>query len=144
MRVVVQRSGESSVTVNKQIIGKISHGLVLLICVEKTDSIDTIEKAVRKILNLRIFEDEQGKMNKSIIDVNGSVLAISQFTLSWRGTKGNRPSFDHSMPPKEASELFNKMVLMLKNDVPVETGEFGASMNVSIENLGPVTFSLDF
>ena len=74
-------------------------------------------------------------MNKSIIDVNGSVLAISQFTLSWRGTKGNRPSFDHSMPPKEASELFNKMVLMLKNDVPVETGEFGASMNVSIEIL---------
>ena len=144
MRVVVQRSGRSSVAVNKQIIGKISHGLVLLICVEKTDSIDTIEKAVRKILNLRVFEDGQGKMNKSIIDVNGSVLAISQFTLSWRGTKGNRPSFDNSMPPKEASELFNKMVFMLKNDVPVETGEFGASMNVSIENLGPVTFSLDF
>ncbi|MAW07311.1 MAG: D-tyrosyl-tRNA(Tyr) deacylase [Halobacteriovoraceae bacterium] len=144
MRVVIQRSGQSSVTVNNQVIGKINHGVVLLICVEKKDSLDTIKKAVKKILDLRIFEDEQGKMNKSIIDVGGSILAISQFTLSWRGTKGNRPSFDQSMPPKEASEIFNKMILMFKKDVPVETGEFGASMNVNIENLGPVTFSLDF
>jgi len=144
MRIVVQRSGKSKVDVNQNSVGSINSGLVLLVCIEKNDNVDTIKKAAKKILSIRIFEDENQKMNKSILDVNGQILAISQFTLSWRGQKGNRPSFDQSMTPDIAQELFNEFVNELTQSVPVKTGQFGASMDVHIQNLGPVTFCFDF
>ena len=106
MKIVVQRALESKVLVSGQVVGEIDHGLVLLICFEKDDDKDCIEKSVNKILNLRIFEDENAKMNKSIIETGGKLLCVSQFTLSWNGKKGNRPSFDNSMKPTEANDLF--------------------------------------
>lgn len=144
MKVVVQRSGVSSVRVNGSIVGEIDHGIVLLVCCEKGDTESTISKACEKILKLRIFEDENGRMNKDILAADGKILAISQFTLSWDGQKGNRPSFDNSMPPTEAQILFDKLCDILSKEVPVQKGEFGARMEVQITNQGPVTFSLSF
>lgn len=148
MKVVIQRSGHSKVLVNQEVVGEIRSGLVLLICFEKKDLTknkkELLEKAKQKILALRIFEDSEGKMNKSIVDIGGEVLAISQFTLSWDGQKGNRPSFDESMPPDSAKTYFDEFVQMIRESRIVQTGVFGASMDVQIQNLGPVTFSLDF
>ena len=144
MRIVIQRTKNAQVQVNKSVKGQSHYGATLLVCMEKEDSPSTLEKAAKKILNARIFEDESGKMNLNISQVNGSILAISQFTLSWRGDKGNRPSFDRSMPPKEAELLFNKFCSLLSQKVKVETGEFGASMEVSLTNIGPVTFIFEF
>jgi len=148
MKVVIQRSGHSKVLVNQEVVGEIRSGLVLLICFEKKDLTknkkELLEKAKQKILALRIFEDSEGKMNKSIVDFGGEVLAISQFTLSWDGQKGNRPSFDESMPPDSAKVYFDEFVQMIRESRIVQTGVFGASMDVQIQNLGPVTFSLDF
>ncbi len=144
MRIVIQRSGKSNVLVDGSEVGVIKSGLVLLVCIEKSDDSETIKKAANKILSLRIFEDQNGKMNKSITEVNGEILAISQFTLSWKGLKGNRPSFDNSMNPEKAIDLFNEFTEELRNSVFVSTGSFGASMDVKIQNLGPVTFCLDF
>lgn len=145
MKVVIQRSKKSNVIVEEKIVGEIDKGMVLLVCMEKGDGQSNIEKAAKKILGLRIFSDEQGKMNLSLKQMEGKILAISQFTLSWDGVKGNRPSFDKSMPPNEANELFESFCDLLgKEDVVVEKGVFGASMEVNILNDGPVTFSLDF
>lgn len=144
MRIVIQRSGKSSVSVNEKIVGEIEKGLVLLVCLEKEDTLETVKKAAQKILAMRLFEDENQKMNKSILDTDGQILAISQFTLSWRGLKGNRPSFDRSMPPEMAENLFNVFTELLSLSTTVATGVFGAAMDVKINNLGPVTFSLDF
>lgn len=145
MRVVIQRSGHSWVKVNNETVGEISSGLVLLVCFEKNDSLEVIEKSAQKILNLRCFEDpDTFKMNRDIKQVNGSILAISQFTLSWDGKKGNRPGFDNSMEPTLAKDYFLKLCERLKREVPVETGVFGESMQVNIVNQGPVTFNLVF
>lgn len=144
MRVVIQRSLDSDVQVDEQVVGAITKGLVLLVCMEQGDDGSTIKKAAEKILKLRIFPDEQGRMNQSITDVKGEILAISQFTLSWRGQKGNRPSFDRSMEPEKADQMFNEFCGFLSQEVRVETGQFGAHMLVSIKNHGPVTFVLDF
>ncbi len=144
MRIVIQRTKNAQVQVNNAIKGQSHFGATLLVCIEKDDTPSTLELAAKKILNARIFEDENGKMNLNISQVNGTILAISQFTLSWRGDKGNRPSFDRSMPPKEAENLFNKFCDLLSQQVKVETGEFGASMEVSLTNMGPVTFIFDF
>lgn len=145
MKVVIQRSKKSNVIVEEKIVGEIDKGMVLLVCMEKGDGQSNIEKAAKKILGLRIFSDDQGKMNLSLKQMEGKILAISQFTLSWDGVKGNRPSFDKSMPPNEANELFESFCdLLSKEDVVVEKGVFGASMEVNIQNDGPVTFSLDF
>ncbi|MDD0853588.1 D-aminoacyl-tRNA deacylase [Halobacteriovorax sp. GB3] len=144
MKIVVQRSGESRVLVDEQCVGEISKGMVLLICCEVGDDLNTAKKASEKLLKLRIFEDEQGRMNRDIIQSEGQILAISQFTLSWDGKKGNRPSFDGSMEPAKANELFLKICEFLSEKVRVETGKFGASMRVEITNQGPVTFSLSF
>ena len=145
MKVVIQRSKKSNVIVEEKIVGEIDKGMVLLVCMEKGDGQSNIEKAAKKILGLRIFSDDQGKMNLSLKQMEGKILAISQFTLSWDGVKGNRPSFDNSMPPNEANELFESFCdLLSKEDVVVEKGVFGASMEVNIQNDGPVTFSLDF
>lgn len=145
MKVVVQRSLKSKVTVSNEVIGEIEKGMVLLVCCEKGDSIENVKKAAIKIGNLRIFQDpETGKMNKDISEAEGEFLAISQFTLSWNGQKGNRPSFDSSMEPVEAEKLFNEFCKLLSSTAAVKTGAFGEMMKVSIENDGPVTFSLAF
>ena len=144
MKIVVQRVSKSSVSVSNQIISKIDKGLNLLVCMERQDCIKTIEKAATKILALRIFQDENGKMNKSINQVDGEILAISQFTLSWDGQKGNRPSFDNSMSPQEAQVLFDDFCSLLNKSITTKKGSFGDSMKVEIINDGPVTFSLEF
>ncbi len=145
MKVVIQRSLNSKVTVESEIVGEISKGMVLFVCFEKDDSLETIKKASDKVQKLRIFTDPStGKMNLGIQEIGGEFLAISQFTLSWNGAKGNRPSFDNSMEPKLAQEYFEKFCHMISNTAKVETGAFGESMEVQIVNDGPVTFSLAF
>jgi D-tyrosyl-tRNA(Tyr) deacylase len=145
MKVVLQRSLNSKVIVDNMSVGEIQSGLVLFVCCEKEDTEDLVLRAAEKIKKLRIFTDpENGKMNLDIKQANGSYLIVSQFTLSWSGTKGNRPSFDNSMEPVAAEKLFNQFCDSLANNAPVSTGEFGANMKVSIENDGPVTFSFSF
>lgn len=144
MKIVIQRSLNSSVKVDSKVISSIERGLVLLVCLESNDVDQTLDKAIQKILALRIFSDKEGRMNKSIIDVEGEILAISQFTLSWNGKKGNRPSFDGSMMPEEANRMFEKFCSELAKKVRVSKGAFGESMEVSIVNDGPVTFHLEF
>ena len=122
MKIVVQRVKDAKVEVEGEITGKIEAGLLLLVCLEKGDNIETIEKAYKKVLALRIFEDEDGKMNKNIQDMGGSILSISQFTLSWDGKKGNRPSFENSMVPDQARlnfAIFNKKL----RDSDIEVAE---------------------
>tara|TARA_Y100000590_G_scaffold291056_1_gene327619 strand:+ start:1243 stop:1680 length:438 start_codon:yes stop_codon:yes gene_type:complete len=145
VKVVIQRSLNSKVIVDDKIVGEISNGMVLLVCFEKGDNLETIKKSSEKIQKLRIFTDETtGKMNKGITEVGGSFLAISQFTLSWDGAKGNRPSFDNSLEPSLAEEYFELFCLELEKTAKVEKGVFGRYMDVRIKNDGPVTFSLDF
>jgi D-tyrosyl-tRNA(Tyr) deacylase len=145
MKVVLQRSLNSKVIVDNRSVGEIQSGLVLFVCCEKEDTESLVLNAAEKIKKLRIFTDpENGKMNLDIKQANGSYLVVSQFTLSWTGTKGNRPSFDNSMDPIPAEKLFNKFCDSLATNAPVSTGEFGANMKVSIENDGPVTFSFSF
>ena len=144
MKVVVQRVSKSQVSVANKVVGKIGRGLNLLVCIEHSDNQNTIKKASEKILALRIFSDESGRMNKSVVDIEGSILAISQFTLSWNGKKGNRPSFDGSARPEVAKELFDSLLESLGNFCQVETGVFGETMDVAISNDGPVTFHIEF
>jgi D-aminoacyl-tRNA deacylase len=144
MRIVVQRSKKASVTVNEKVIGEIEKGLVLLVGVTHDDTIDDANYLADKIVNLRIFEDENGKMNLSLLDVGGSILSISQFTLYGDCRKGRRPNFMAAAKPEEALNLYQyfNTVLSEKN-VVVETGEFGAEMDVALINDGPVTLILD-
>jgi D-tyrosyl-tRNA(Tyr) deacylase len=145
MKVVIQRVKNAKVEVEGEITGEISKGLLLLVCLEKGDDQSTIEKACKKILALRIFEDENGKMNQNVQQIGGEILSVSQFTLSWDGRKGNRPSFENSMAPDMARlnyALFNKY--LRDQGVSVAEGRFAASMQVSLLNDGPVTFHLDF
>lgn len=145
MKIVIQRSLHSRVEVDGKTVGQINKGMVLLVCFEKNDSESSVYKAVEKISKLRIFTDPTtGKMNQDIKAIEGEFLAISQFTLSWDGSKGNRPSFDNSMEPVRARELFELFCEGLRQTSLVETGRFGETMKVSIENDGPVTFSLNF
>ena len=145
MKVIIQRVKESQVTIENKIQGEISFGFLLYVCFESEDTIESLNAAVKKILTLRIFEDENGKMNKNIKQVNGEILSISQFTLSWDGRKGNRPSFDKSMSPTQAQEYYQVFNQELsKTDLKVQTGIFGADMKVQSINDGPVTFSLSF
>lgn len=143
MRILVQRSLESSVSVNNKVVGSIDRGLVLLVGFTHTDTIDNINKLVQKVLNLRIFDDEAGVMNKSILDVGGSILSISQFTLYADTRKGNRPSYINAMPGEKSSVLYNKFNEELSKFIHVETGIFGADMKVSITNSGPTTILLE-
>lgn len=145
MKVVIQRVKEASVTVENKVIGAVNHGYLLYVCFEESDKVDVIDKAIKKILALRIFEDENGKMNKDITQVSGGILSISQFTLSWDGRKGNRPSFDLSMPPAEAQNFYQRFNEELKKSgLQIEIGAFGADMKVQSINDGPVTFHLSF
>ena len=143
MKVVVQRAGTSSVTVNEKCVGKIDSGLVLLVAFKETDTIDTINYMVKKIVNLRIFPDEAGIMNKSILDYGGSILSISQFTLYGDATKGNRPSYIMAAKGEISKPLYDKFNELLGEYVVVETGIFGADMEVNITNIGPTTILLE-
>lgn len=143
MRVVVQRSGNSEVIVNNNIVGKIDKGLVVLVGFTQGDSLNDIEYLVKKIINLRIFSDDKGLLNKSILNIKGSILSISQFTLYADTKKGNRPSFTKSLNKDEALNLYNMFNDCLKKYVFVETGIFGADMLVKINNEGPITIIID-
>lgn len=143
MKVVVQRSKKSKVTINNKVNGSIDKGFVLLVGFTHGDTTDIVDKMINKILNLRIFEDENDKMNLSIKDINGSILSISQFTLYADAKKGNRPSFINAMKPDEANKLYDYFNQELSKHIEVNTGIFGADMKVEIYNDGPVTIILD-
>ena len=143
MKVVIQKCLESSVSVDEKIVGKINYGMVLLVGFTEGDNDLIIDKMINKIVNLRIFNDEKGVMNKSLLDVGGSILSVSQFTLYADTSRGRRPSYIKAMGGEEASKLYDKFNYKLKKIVNVETGIFGADMQVSITNDGPVTIILE-
>ena len=143
MRVVVQRSKESSVSINNKIVGSIEKGLVILVGFTDGDKEENIDYIVKKIVNLRIFDDENHIMNKSILDVGGSILSISQFTLYADTKKGNRPSYIKAMKGDLATNLYDLFNEKLRKYVSVETVVFGADMCVSIKNDGPVTIIIE-
>ncbi len=143
MRVLVQRSGEASCTVDNNITGKIDSGLVLLVGFTEGDNIDKISYLARKVVNLRIFPDDNGVMNLSILDFGGSILSISQFTLYADTQKGNRPSYVKALGGEEAKKLYDLFNEELRKYVKVETGSFGAEMNISLTNIGPTTILLE-
>ena len=144
MKVVLQRVKQASVEVNGEVVGKIERGLVLLIAAKQVDREEDVRFLAEKIVNLRIFEDSQGKMNLSAIDTKADILAVSQFTLYADTHKGRRPGFAEAMEPEGAEKLYNKMVELLKGfNLKVGTGIFGAKMLVKIQNDGPVTFILE-
>ena len=144
MRVVLQRVAHASVTVDGEIIGKIQRGFLLLVGVTHDDAMEDMEYLVRKIVQMRIFEDEEGKLNRSIQDIGGEILSVSQFTLYADTKKGNRPSFSKAAPGDVAVEMFEQFNGLLRDTgIPVETGQFGADMKVELLNDGPVTILLD-
>ncbi len=144
MRVVLQRVAHASVTVDGEIIGKIQRGFLLLVGVTHDDAMEDMEYLVRKIVQMRIFEDEEGKLNRSIQDIGGEILSVSQFTLYADTKKGNRPSFSKAAPGDVAVEMFEQFNGLLRDTgIPVETGKFGADMKVELLNDGPVTILLD-
>ncbi|HAN00645.1 MAG TPA: D-tyrosyl-tRNA(Tyr) deacylase [Marinilabiliales bacterium] len=145
MRVVIQRVAEASVTIANRQVSSIANGLLILLGIEDSDTRDDIEWLTKKITQLRIFDDGQGVMNLSVVDVRGELLVISQFTLHASTKKGNRPSYIKAARPEVAIPLYHQFVEMLRNTSsrPVLTGEFGAMMNVSLVNHGPVTIWMD-
>ena len=144
MKVVLQRVAHASVTVDEKVIGKIQRGFLLLVGVTHDDAMDDMEYLVRKIVQMRIFEDEEGKLNRSIQDIGGEILSVSQFTLYADTKKGNRPSFSKAAPGDVALKMFEQFNGLLRDTgIPVETGQFGADMKVELLNDGPVTILLD-
>jgi D-tyrosyl-tRNA(Tyr) deacylase len=144
MRAVVQRSRAARVEVDGETVGSIEHGLVIFLGIGKGDGPTDVQYLVDKILGLRIFEDEQGKMNRALADTGGGLLVISQFTLYGDVTRGRRPSFDQAMPPAEAEALYEKFVEGVRLAHPrVGTGRFRADMRVFVENDGPVTLVVE-
>ena len=144
MRVVIQRVSEASVTINDAIKGKINTGFLILLGIGHEDTNEDIEWLTQKITNLRVFSDEEGKMNLSILDIKGEILLISQFTLFASTKKGNRPSFIQSAKPEIAIPLYEKFIESIKDfGIKVSTGIFGADMKVSLTNDGPVTIIID-
>lgn len=145
MRVVIQRVSRASVEVESQIIGEISKGLMILVGMENTDSQEDIDWLCKKICNLRIFDDEEGVMNKSLIDIEGDILAISQFTLHARTKKGNRPSYINAAKPDISIPLYDSFLLALEKESgkKPQRGKFGAEMQVALVNDGPVTITID-
>ncbi|NMM44431.1 D-tyrosyl-tRNA(Tyr) deacylase [Rhodospirillaceae bacterium KN72] len=144
MKLLVQRVSQASVTVDKETVGAIGRGLMVLVCADPGDSDEDLAFLARKLTALRIFSDDAGKMNLSVRDMGGSILAVSQFTLAARWRQGNRPGFSDAAPPDEGRDLFDRFVTLLRHDgMPVETGVFGADMQVSLINDGPVTLWLD-
>lgn len=145
MRVLIQRVSSASVTIEKHRISEIGAGLLLLIGIEERDSAEDIDWLVPKILKMRIFEDEGGKMNRSLIDCGGEVLVVSQFTLHASTKKGNRPSFIKAARPEQSEPLYLEFCAEMSRSLnrAVKTGQFGAEMQVALENSGPVTIWID-
>ena len=143
MKVVLQRVKSAYVKVDSEIISEINHGFLLLWGIEESDTEVESEILINKILNLRVFSDENLKMNKSIIDVSGELLIVSQFTLVGKLLKGNRPSFVNSKSPDIAKDMLNNIVKNFENHLTVKTGSFGAMMDVGLVNDGPATFVLN-
>lgn len=144
MKVVVQRVKKASVEVNEKMVGKIDNGVLLLVGFTYDDDIEKLKWMARKIVNLRIFDDENGVMNLSLKDVGGSVLSVSQFTLYADPKKGNRPSYVNALNGEEAVILYDKFNEILRNDdIKVETGMFGEEMEVSLVNDGPITIIVE-
>lgn len=144
MRAVVQRVKRAEVTVDDAVIGSIGHGIMLLLGVEEDDGEKDLEYMCDKVPNLRIFEDENGKMNKSLTDVGGKLLVVSQFTLLGDARKGRRPSFIQAAAPEKAIPMYEKFISNMKGlNIDTQTGEFGADMQVALVNDGPVTILLD-
>ena len=144
MRLIVQRVRSASVKVNNTIIGEIGHGLMTLVGFTHTDTPETVKYLADRSVKLRIFEDENSKMNRSLLDVHGSMLIVSQFTLYGDTVHGRRPGFDAAAKPDQAIPLYEQFISEVKAaGVNVATGEFGAEMLVTLENDGPVTFTLE-
>ena len=143
MRIVIQRVSQASVSIDGKIAGEIQQGLLLLVGICPEDGQEDIEYAVRKISQMRIFSDQEDRMNLSVQDVGGQILSISQFTLYADTKKGNRPAFTGAAKPELATALYDQFNQKLAQTVPVQTGEFGADMKVSLVNDGPVTIVLD-
>jgi D-tyrosyl-tRNA(Tyr) deacylase len=143
MKVVVQRSKKSSVSVDGKLINSIESGLCLLVGVNVEDTLEDADKLANKVLNLRIFDDENGVMNKSILDVGGEILSISQFTLQADTRKGNRPSYINAMKGEDANKIYEYFNSKLNEQIKTYPGVFGADMLVSIENDGPITIIID-
>jgi D-aminoacyl-tRNA deacylase len=144
MKALLQRVSMASVEANGQIAGNIDKGLVVFLCAMKGDAEKDLDYIVKKVSQLRIFEDDQGKLNRSILDIHGSALVVSQFTLAATTRKGNRPSFEAAEAPEQAKDMYDEFVRRLKErGAKVQTGIFAATMAVSLVNDGPVTILLD-
>ena len=144
MKVLIQRVKNASVTIEGELFSSIDKGILALVGIEKGDAIEQVQKAAKKITGLRIFPDEAGKMNRSLIDIQGEMLIVSQFTLCGDCKKGTRPSFDKSAPPEIANDLYEKFVLEVQNfGIKTQTGKFAAMMDVALINDGPVTFMIE-
>lgn len=144
MKALLQRVSQASVTIDDAEVARIANGLLVLIGIEPNDTQQSAEKMLHKLLNYRVFADEQGRMNKSLIDIQGGLLLVSQFTLAADTRSGLRPGFSTAAAPAQAEALFNQLVSMAqKSHVNVQTGQFGADMQVQLTNDGPVTFMLE-
>ena len=143
MKIIVQRSNESNVIIDNEVYNEINSGLVLLVGFTKGDNLETIKFLVNKVINLRIFDDEHGVMNRSIKDVGGEILSISQFTLYANTKKGNRPSYIEALGGEEAKLLYDMFNSELNKHIKTKTGIFGSDMIVNITNNGPVTIILE-
>ena len=145
MRAVIQRVAEAKVSIDGAVKGAIQNGLAVLLAVEEADTAEDIEWLSGKIVRLRVFDDENGVMNRSVQDVQGGILLVSQFTLFASTKKGNRPSYSRAARPEIAVPLYQQFIARLAQDLgkPVETGDFGAEMRVSLTNDGPVTIIID-
>lgn len=144
MKALIQRVKRASVTIDGELYSKIGAGMLVLLGVEKGDTKENADKLVQKLVNLRIYEDENEKMNRSLLDVKGEMLIVSQFTLCGDCKKGTRPSFDKSAPPEAAKDLYEYFISQIKSlNIPCATGQFGAMMDVELINDGPVTFMIE-
>lgn len=144
MRALIQRVSEASVTVDRQVIGEIPKGLLILVCGMAGDDAEKPKLLASKISKLRIFADENGKMNKSLKDIGGSALIVSQFTLAADTSRGNRPGFSSAAPPNEGNALYQRFISEMDAlDIPTAQGKFGADMKVALINDGPVTIWMD-
>ena len=144
MKVLIQRVKKASVTIENNLFSSIDKGILAFVGIEKGDTQEQVEKAAKKIVNLRIFPDENDKMNRSLMDVQGEMLIVSQFTLCGDCKKGTRPSFDKSAPPDVANQLYENFVKEIQNyGIKTQTGKFAAMMDVELINDGPVTFMIE-